>query len=162
MTKEIEEGSYHLIMGSLVFTAFTFEAFLNHIGSKVYFCWDDLEKLSPKEKLNVISEKIELKVDYGIRPWQSITELFQFRNDIAHGKNQNISISKTESLEKHNKNSSPLKFRAETRWEKYCTRINAEKARQDVIAMINIIHSAAKMEDYPFQMGFEMGGSTVL
>lgn len=162
MTKEIEEGSYHLIMGSLVFTAFAFEAFLNHTGKKVYFCWDDLEKLNPKEKLNVISEKIELEVDYGIRPWQSMTELFQFRNDIAHGKTHNISISKIESLDKHNKNSSPLKYRAESRWEKYCTRTNAEKARQDVVAMVNAIYSAAKMEGYPFQMGFEIGGSTVL
>jgi len=163
MTKESDEGSYHLLMGSLVFTAFSIEAYLNHVGPKVFKCWEDLERLSPKEKLNVISEKLEVKVNYGIRPWQVLTELFQFRNDIAHGKTQKVVISKIETLEKHNASYDPWEFRAETRWEKYCTKKNAERAREDVVKIVHAIHNAANIAgEYPFQLGFEIGGSTLL
>lgn len=40
------EGSYFQIMPSLVFTAFTLEAYLNHVGSHIFGCWDGLEHLS--------------------------------------------------------------------------------------------------------------------
>ncbi len=84
------KGCNHQFMASLVFTAFTFEAYLNQIGKKIFSCWKSIEKLSPKDKLNVIAEKIELEVDYGKRPWQTIKDLFRFRNDIAHGKSEKI------------------------------------------------------------------------
>ena len=85
-----EEGSFHQFMGSLVFTAFSFEAYLNHIGPMVFGSWDALERLAPKEKLDIIAEKIGLPVDYGKRPWGIVKELFGFRNDIAHGKSIKI------------------------------------------------------------------------
>ena len=50
--------SVHQFRASLIFTAFTFEAYLNHIGAKIFSCWEDLERLSPKEKLNVIAERL--------------------------------------------------------------------------------------------------------
>ena len=42
------EGSYYQLMASLIFTAFTLEAFLNHIGKQIFGCWDDLEQISPQ------------------------------------------------------------------------------------------------------------------
>ena len=164
MTNEAKAGSYHLIMGSLVFTAFSVEAYLNHVGSKVFECWGDLEKLSPKEKLNVISEKIGLRVNYGVRPWQLMSELFQFRNDIAHGKSHKIEISKIEPLEVYNANVNSFdSYRAETRWEKYCTKENAIRAREDFEKIVNTIHSTANiLTEYPFQLGLESTGRTLL
>ncbi|WP_019602241.1 hypothetical protein [Teredinibacter turnerae] len=163
MTNVVKEGHFHLVMGSLVFTAFTLEAYLNHIGSIVFKCWADLERLSPKEKLNVIAEKIEIEVDYGKRPWQSLTQLFQFRNDIAHGKTHTITKVEIETLEKHNKYYNPWDSRARTRWEEYCTQSNAERAREDVREIVGLILAAAKVEnEYPFSMGLEYGGSTLL
>jgi hypothetical protein len=41
--QEDPRGSFHQFMASLVFTAFTLEAFSNHIGHKVFKCWNDLE-----------------------------------------------------------------------------------------------------------------------
>lgn len=164
MTNEVEKDSYHLIMASLVFTSFTIEAYLNHVGSKVFECWNDLEKLSPKEKLNIISEKIGLKVNYGIRPWQLMTELFQFRNDIAHGKTQKLEITKIESLAAYNSTVNTFNgYRAETRWEKYCTKENALRAREEVETIVNAIHSSANIStEYPFQFGLESIGGTLL
>lgn len=83
--KEVE-GSYFQIMASLIYTAFTFEAYLNHIGKKIFGCWDDLEGLSPKKKLNIIAEKLGIKKDDGKRPYQTLKKLLDFRNNVAHGK----------------------------------------------------------------------------
>ena len=52
---EEPEGSFHQFMASLVFTAFTLEAYLNHIGPKIFKCWGDLERLGPREKVNIIA-----------------------------------------------------------------------------------------------------------
>ncbi len=162
MAKRVKDGGSHdLLMGSLVFTAFALEAYFNHIGPMIFHCWNDLESLGPKEKLNVIAEKIGIKVDYGQRPWQSLHDLFGFRNDIAHGKTHKLSNSKIESLENHNRN--PWPYRAETRWEKYCILENAERARKDVRAIVYSIHEATKfLGEMPFTFGLDIGGSFLL
>jgi len=84
--KKNPEGSYYQLMASLIFTAFTLEAYLNHIGQRIFKCWNDLEQLSPSRKLNVIAEKLEVEKDDGKRPFQTVSKLFKFRNDIAPGK----------------------------------------------------------------------------
>jgi hypothetical protein len=161
MAKTAEQGSHHLLMGSIIFTAFSLEAYFNHVGPMIFNCWEDLESLGPKEKLNVIAEKIGIKVDFGHRPWQTLHDLFGFRNDIAHGKTQKLSVTKIEPLDEHNER--PWGFRAETRWEKYCTRANAERAREDVRSIVHSIHAATNFPgETPFTFGFEIGGSTLL
>jgi hypothetical protein len=75
--KKDPEGSYYQLMASLIFTAFTLEAYLNHIGQRIFKCWNDL---------NVIAEKLEVEKDDGKRPFQTVSKLFKFRNDIAPGK----------------------------------------------------------------------------
>ncbi len=37
--------SVHQFRASLVFSAFTLEAYLNHIGAKIFSCWEELEVL---------------------------------------------------------------------------------------------------------------------
>jgi len=54
------KGSFHQFMASLVFTAFTLEAYLNHIGPKLFDDWHDLERLRPHEKLNTVLEKLQI------------------------------------------------------------------------------------------------------
>ena len=56
-------------MASFIFTAFTLEAFLNHIGQGIFKCWNDLEQLS-HQKLNLTAEKLEIEKDEGKRPLQ--------------------------------------------------------------------------------------------
>ena len=135
------KGCNHQFMASLVFTAFTFEAYLNQIGKKIFSCWKSIEKLSPKDKLNVIAEKIELEVDYGKRPWQTIKDLFRFRNDIAHGKSEKI----TEKIAIANNDFADSKINefSRTKWEKYCTKENAIRAREDVEIMVEELHKVA-------------------
>ena len=159
--KEEDKASYHQFMASLVFTAFTLEAYLNHIGPKVFSCWDDLERLGPKEKLNVISEKVGLEIDYSRRPWQVMKRLFGFRNDIAHGKSVKIKSEETIPIKDHVDDK--LHGFTKTKWEEYCTENNAESARKDVESIINEIHSASGIKsEYPFVGGLQISGATIV
>ena len=88
--KEVE-GSFYQIMASLIFTAFSLEAYLNHIGKIIFECWDDLDRLSPYAKINVIAEKLKVNKKNSKRPFQTIRILFIFRNDLAHGKTITLS-----------------------------------------------------------------------
>ena len=160
--EEVEAGSFHLVMSSLVFTAFTLEAYFNHVGSKVFECWVDLERLGPREKLNVIAEKLGIEVNYSCKPWQVVTKIFQFRNDIAHGKSFKIKATVLEDLKKFNKNPNHWAYRAETEWEKYCTLKNAHRAREYVKEIVHIVHQAANFPgEYPFQLGLEYQDATL-
>src|SRR4030042_2030914 len=86
--KEVE-GSFFQIMACLVITAFAFEAYLNHLGKQTFRFWDEIErKLSPINKLNVITEELSITLDFGKRPVQTIKELFKFRDSVAHGKTE--------------------------------------------------------------------------
>jgi hypothetical protein len=164
LTKGQEElrMSVHQFRASLIFTAFTLEAYFNHIGAKIFSCWRDLERLSPKEKLNVIAERLNIEIDYGKRPWQIMKNLFQFRNDIAHGKSIKIKSEKIVPLEAHSDDDFKDLFEL-TRWEKYCTEKNALRAREEVEAIVKIMQKAAGFEnDFPFVSGFQVGGATVV
>ena len=83
---EDPKGRYHLFLSSTVFTVFALEAFFNHVGEKLFSSWQDLEKLSPRGKLNVICEKLNIEIDYGLAPWRIVPELVGIRNKIVHGK----------------------------------------------------------------------------
>ena len=155
------EGCFHQFRASLVFTAFTLEACLNHLGPKVFSCWADLERLSPKQKLNIICEKLDLKTDYGERPWQVMKELFGFRNDIAHGKSEIVTTQEVVPLADHG--GKDINDIVRTKWEQYCTRANAERAREDVEQIVKDIYAAGDFkDDHPFMFGFQFSAATVI
>jgi hypothetical protein len=149
--KELE-GSYFQIISSLIFTAFTLEAYLNHIGKKLFSCWDDLERLSPAGKLNLIVEKVQMKADYSKRPFQTIKELIDFRNEVAHGKSIILKSENTiftRNLDFINKKDKPL----ESKWQKYCSLDNAKRARVDIENIIRKVHNASKIKERLFFAG---------
>jgi hypothetical protein len=140
--EEKEEGSYFQIMASLVFTAFTLEAYLNHLGQQIFNCWDDLEGLSPQKKLNVIVDKLELEKDDGKRPFQTVKRLFKFRNAVAHGKD--ISLKQEDEIRLLDDTIDEyMREPLETEWERYCTLDNAKKAREDVEIIVRKLHDKA-------------------
>jgi putative transposase len=71
-------------MACLTMIAFAIEANVNFIGSEVMNPWD--EALPTKEKIKMISQKLGFAADFGKRPYQTVTELKQFRDALAHGK----------------------------------------------------------------------------
>ena len=161
LAKEDPKGSIHQFRASLVFTAFAYEAYLNHIGPKIFKSWDALERLSPKQKTNVIAEKLSVVVNYGEMPFQIIRELFKFRNDIAHGKSVVLEGEDIQSLEKYNEDPHYLELR--TDWEQSCTLENAENSRTQIEAAVHILHEAAGIKgEYPFVHGFTIDGGSLI
>ena len=160
--KKDPEGSYYQLMASLVFTAFTLEAFLNHIGQSIFKCWDDLEQLSPLRKLNLIAETLEIRKDEGKRPFQTISKLLRFRNDVAHGKT--VHLKSTDQItvvdsefDQHMRDS------LQTPWQNYCNLENAERAREDVEEVCHIIHRASGLTgDILFSFGLQVSSATLL
>ena len=156
--QEQEKASFHQFMASLVFTAFSFEAYLNWLGTQLFPHWSYLERLSPKEKLALISDQLKITIDNGQRPWQTIKPLFGFRNDIAHGKPEAIATEATERIDDDLDHK--LGQIARTEWERFCSRENAERARTDVEDILKILHAAAApyLKDGlgPLHHGFQM------
>jgi hypothetical protein len=155
-------GSYYQLMASLIFTAFTLEAYLNHIGERIFVCWDDLEQLSPQRKLNVIAEKMGIERNEGERPYQTIKELFKFRNEVAHGKSVFLKsddhiVGTNTEIDKYM--SEPL----EPKWKRYCSLKNAKRAREDVKNVITEFHAAAGItDDFLFNTGIWSGHATLI
>ncbi len=146
-------GSEHQFKASLVFTAFTLEAYLNWLGQRLFPHWNYLERLKPMEKLAVISDLLKVVVDNAKRPWQTTKKLFWFRNAIAHGKPTTIETETEEPVEQYFQQK--LGEIDRTEWEKFCTREHAEQAREDVEEILRALHAAAGFDDDadPFYSG---------
>jgi hypothetical protein len=159
---EDPESPLYLCMASLILTAFMMEAYLNHIGQRKFKCWNDLERLSPESKLNLIAEKLGFVPDYGNRPYQTFKDLFRFRNRVGHGKSVTISDSQTE-LDADTYDSYTHEF-LRTQWEQDCTAKNARRVLEDMEAIIEKVHNAsgAGIEDVLFSSGIQVTTSTLL
>jgi len=94
-----EEGSFYQFMGSLVFAAFSFEAYLNHLGGKLFESWHRYEHLGPRRKLETIARQISLKIDYESRPFSIMSELFGFRTEILQRQYSSRPGSRPRSLD---------------------------------------------------------------
>jgi hypothetical protein len=76
-------SNYHRVSAAL-FSAFAVEAHLNHIGEARLSYWGIVEpKLSWRQKLDLIAEQLEINLDFGRRPVQTLTDLFRFRDRLA-------------------------------------------------------------------------------
>ncbi|MEA3369659.1 MAG: hypothetical protein U9Q24_04865 [Candidatus Ratteibacteria bacterium] len=145
LSKNLEEGLLYQFMTSLIFSAFTLEAALNDIGERVVPFWNELERISPIQKFNVLHGYLKLPIDISQRPAQTITLLFKFRNTMAHGKTERLSgIVATE-----NPDARPAELPSlETFWEKFCTKKQAEESLTDIKKIIKSICSAANLPEY--------------
>lgn len=160
--KDNPEGSFYQLMASLIFTAFTLEAYLNHIGHNIFKYWKDLEQLSPKRKLNLITEKLGIERDDSKRPFQTVAKLFRFRNDVAHGKTVHLKSENMVKVADLDRALNRTVYHLETSWEKYCSLRNAERAREDVKKIIHNLHKASGMTDHTlFSFGQEVGMTTL-
>ena len=159
--EEDKDGSFYEVMASLIFTAFMIEAYLNHIGPRIIKCWGDLERLSPSSKLNLVTEKLGIEKNEGKRPYQTLSELFKFRNTLAHGKSVFLK-SEYETRFVAEPSDKDGYESLQTEWEKYCTQDNANRALEDTEAIIKEIHKQAGVNGDPFSFGMQGTLSTLL
>lgn len=144
----VQEGSFYTEMSSLIFSAFTLEAYMNHVGDRLFPFWEELDRLSYSKKLKIITMHLGIKPDASKRPYQTIKSLFRFRNSIAHGRSQILTPDpKITDVEDDMRNHEGPK----TEWEEYCNIDNVNRAIEDVEQIITEIHKAAGLGDYPMQ-----------
>jgi hypothetical protein len=157
--QERERGCTHQFRASLIFTAFAFEAYLNHIGPGVFASWPEIErKLSPHEKLSLLCEQLAVTVDWSSRPWQSIKALMGYRNTVAHGRGEQLKESYKENAEHYHRRFYEIPL---TDWEEYGSKENAERAREDVLKVTELIQAkTGSLDHLPFFPGSLSGSAT--
>ena len=150
------ELSYYDIMTSLTFSAFTLEAYLNHVGQQRISYWSEIEKITPLQKLKVLYDIAKLPYDASKRPIQTANELFKFRNDMAHGKTEklviDVTVSAKEALTKGNY--------IQTRWEQYCNLKEAKRALEDIESIVEYLAKALDLEQHSLYI-FGGGSHTI-
>lgn len=140
--KERKAGYHYETLASIIVAAFKFEAFLNHLGFLIIPFWTSIERLPHKNKLEILTKHLDVEVDRGSRPFQTLTELFQARDGIAHGKYEFLQV---ESI----KDGLPNELEADqpkTRWETICTLEFAERACEDTERIAEIMWEASGLE----------------
>lgn len=158
-----EKGSSHQFRASLVFRAFFLEAFLNWLGHHLVPHWSYLERLTPREKLELLTDLIKLKPDYSCRPWQMVNEIFTFRNSLAHGKQKNLAHESLENIDDFLDGKLGDLLQAD--WERFGTQQNAVKAKEDIGKIAEILYDASgvsrkhKGPRSPFAFGFQIHGA---
>lgn len=151
LAESTKEGRFYTAQASLLMSAFTHEAFLNTLGSKVITFWPELEYLKPSQKLKVICGTIDVKPDYGNRPYQTLKALFELRNTIAHGRDEEIELQGNKVAKPRGAISHAESI--ESKWQAYCTVENAKRALDDVKKIAEELATKAnikKTPDFPF------------
>jgi hypothetical protein len=158
------EGSAWQFLSSLVLTAFSLEAYLNHVGAKTFECWEEVAKLPPLGKLDLLAETlgVKFKGGNGARPLQTLSRLFSFRNAIAHGRTSEVKYkSVTRDVDNYQAEyHAPLL----ADWEQLIRSDEfACRAREDVEAVMRIIQSGRKgSTDNLFTTGVGSAGATLV
>jgi hypothetical protein len=148
------EGSFLEWMTVAVFSAFSLEAYLNHLGPERFQCWDGLERLSVEAKLSLILESLGKHPDFSRRPFQTVKTLLRLRNQLAHGKTQRLQEETIQTLSAGERPQYPT-----VTWEKLCTVREAERFREDSVAVIRRLDEWAGHSN-PFLFSLEEGSST--
>jgi hypothetical protein len=137
-----QSGTSWQFLSSIVLTAFAFEAYLNHVGEPLS-CWRCRDRPSLWSKLGLLCKALKVSLPWAEddRPLQTVTELINFRNTLAHGRTKAIAPEPTaisfDELEA--RRAQPLL----SSWEELIqTPDFAQRARADVEAVIRLIHEA--------------------
>ena len=95
------DGSYYSLMSSLLFAAFSIEAFLNRVGIIIVGNgWSDFEKAPVLAKLRYVNTVLGFKNDFSQPPLQNFNRLFKFRNKLAHPRSQDVNESVVKKSDK--------------------------------------------------------------
>lgn len=88
----------------VVFMAFTVEAYVNSLGARHIDFWDQIERISWRNKVEILHVHAGQRADWGGKQLQYAAELFSLRDRLAHGKPEfvrgPICVSQMEAEEK--------------------------------------------------------------
>ncbi len=151
---ESEDGQLYNIISCITYCAFTLEAYFNHLGSERNSEWNEIERNIPKsKKYELFCKSLGLKYDLSEKPYKTMTEVFSYRDQMAHGKTTIDIIGKSIEGDVDDLNSFPVG----PDWKEYSTIDNANAALSDIKSIILELHNAAGFTNDPFLssgMGF--------
>jgi hypothetical protein len=155
------KGSKWLLMGHLILIEFSFEAYLNHIGPKLFAYWKQVleKKLSIENKIDLICERVGINLPKNIRPRKTVNELFKFRNQIAHGETISIEENTIRDIDQYLDEFigiPPL-----TKWEKYCNENNSKIALEDIKKVMELIQKKANPKEPLFFSGISEASASL-
>lgn len=143
-----DDGRLYTVVSSIIYCAFTLEAYLNHLGKLKNEEWDKIERRSSKyDKYKLFASNAGIDFDeFRSRPYSTLKELFEFRDRMAHGKTTtediNLSINMmTDALHIIN---------PERSWQEYATIENARIAISDTEKIVKELHSSNGFAGNPF------------
>jgi len=142
--RESNEGRYFNCMIAMVFSAFCLEAYFNHLGDLIVKDWGKNERnYTPDEKLELLTFTLGIQIDKGRRPYQTMKEIFHFRDGIAHAKTQSLN---NETIQIVNENP----YLPQTEWEEKIKLNNAKKYLKDTKDIIYQLQHSAGINRDPF------------
>jgi hypothetical protein len=138
--KEHSPGSKYCRVSAVLFSAFAVEAHLNHIGEIKLAFWQIVEpKLGWRYKFELIAQQLEIEIDSGKRPFQTLVEVFKFRDRLAHGK----TTTQTASYEDRGNPRDGFDCLDPDWLKKYWTDETAERVFEDAREIIERFHMKA-------------------
>lgn len=89
--KAEEDGhKFRWLVPSMAFSVFRVEALCNIYGGQLFPHWTHFESTSFIGKIAMISEFLNIEVDFSKEPWQTLNKMKSFRNSLAHAKPQRV------------------------------------------------------------------------
>ena len=148
------QGSFYEWMTASVFAAFALEAYVNHLGSQRLKCWKELERSPWSAKLALLLEHLNQSPDRSFRPFQTVKEMFRFRDRLAHGRTERVENTGVQKLLPGERPHYP-----QAGWESQCTEEMAIRFMDDARAVIVQLHEWAGL-DTTLLFALGEGGST--
>lgn len=151
------EGRYYSLISSMLMSAFSLEAYLNYTGPIIEKEWKELDRSSTVGKLVHICRLIEEPLDFSKAPFQTIKELFQFRNKLAHPRDEELLKVYTAPLDGYE---TDFYSELEPKWKEFVTKKNADRCFKDVAEIMNKINKGLpEKNQYPPTISKPSGGS---
>ena len=140
--KNSETARIYNLMSVYVFLAFAFEAYINHLGVKWVENWEKKERgLGQAGRRNTVFEKLGLEVDEEKRPYSVIRELFSFRDTLAHGRTEVVTVNN--EVKDMNWLDIDVEQVLTPSWLRNCTLENAKDSLADIETIINVLGEKA-------------------
>ena len=142
-----DDGQLYNLISGITFSAFTLEAYFNHLGAHLHDDWLKKERRLPKlQKYKSFCKDLDIEFDFNKRPYSTITKMFSFRDTMAHGKTTSDEINKEIAIESDN----PTNFSVGAPWLEFSTIENAKMVLEDMQSVVKELHLAAGFKRNPF------------
>lgn len=146
-------GSFYSTLSAMLFSAFSVEAYLNHVGPLLGL-WDEGAKkgIDVESKFKLVVAQVGLATDEVKRLKHGFRQLFRFRNLVAHADTESGTFESPVSPSGHVKTPGAS-------WERMCTVGTAKQYEKYAADIIETLHQAAKLD--PPALGIVSEGTSV-